>query len=398
MGTICAKHSMRLLFIADFSEQFPNRILKGIRKYSQESGEPWVVCKMPPSYVQKTGFDGLVAWTRKWQADVVLANFNPGDKVEAFRKYGIAAIAIDNISPFAQIPNLTADYHRMGEMAAAQYVAMGFRNFGFFGYNGVCWSDARRQGFRDYLEGLGLGQNFHVWDRIRTDTLWSYDEAKLGEWLNSLPKPIGIMACDDTQANILLEGCRSSGINVPAEIAVIGVDNDEMLCSMTDPQLSSIDVDLEGGGYAIARMAERMVREPDYPGEDIVLRPIGLVQRLSSSMMATDDKAVQAAIAFINHNADKKIKVADVLQHVPMSRRSLEQHFMKATGLSIHDYITQVKIEYLSQRLLESNDPVSAIVAKMDEADAKSITRRFVSVKGCTPTEFRRKHLRKLGV
>lgn len=389
---------MRLLFIADFSEQFPNRILKGIRKYSQESGEPWVVCKMPPSYVQKTGFNGLVAWARKWQADIVLAPFEPGDKVEEFRKNGIAAIAIDNISPFPQIPNLTADYHKMGEMVAAQFVAMGFRNFGFFGYNGVCWSDGRRQGFRDYLESQNIEHKFFVGDRIRTDALWSYDEDKLGEWLKSLPTPIGIMACDDTQANILLEGCRSSGFNVPAEIAVVGVDNDEMLCSMTDPPLSSVDVDLEGGGYALARMAERMVREPDYPGEDIVLKPIGLVIRLSSSMMATSDKAVQLAISFINHNADKKIKVADVLQHVPMSRRSLEQHFLKATGLSVHDYITQVKIEYLSQRLLESSEPVSAIVARMDEADAKSLTRRFVSVKGCTPTEFRRKHLRKMGV
>ena len=399
MGTICVNRKlMRLLFIADFSEQFPYRILKGIRKYSQESGDPWVVCRMPPSYVQKTGFKGLVSWARKWQADIVLAPFNPGDKVEEFRAHGIAAIAIDNVAPFSQIPNLTADYHAMGEMVAARFVTIGLRNFGFFGYNDICWSDGRRQGFRDYLESQGLADHYYVGDRIRTDALWSYDEAKLAEWILSLPTPIGIMACDDTQANILLEGCRTAGKNVPAEIAVVGVDNDEVLCSMTDPPLSSVDVDMESGGYALARMAERMVREPDYPGEDIVLRPIGIVRRMSSSMMATSDKSVQAAINFINHNLDKKIKVADVLRQVPMSRRSLEQHFQKATGMSVYDYISRLRVEYLAQQLLEGTEPVSAIAARMDEPDAKSISRRFLAVKGCTPTQYRRQHLRKLGV
>lgn len=382
--------------MADFSEQYPYRLLKGIRKYSQNSGRNWVVCKIPPSFGRD--FQALLDWALKWQADAVIAPFNPEDRVEEFRKKGIVAIALDNIRPFTQIPNLTADYRKMGEMAAARFIAMGFRHFGFFGYRGVCWSDARRQGFVDYLNDNGCGDSFFEGERIRTDTLWSYDEQKLGRWLLSIPKPIGILACDDTQANILLEACRTFQVNVPAEVSVIGVDNDEILCSMTDPQLSSIDVDMEGGGYALAQMVERMVEDRDYPGEDIVLRPLGIVPRLSSSMMATTDREVQKAIYFINHNVDKRIQVTDVLEHVPMSRRSLEQHFQKATGMSVYEYISRVRVELLSQRLLSSNDPVSVLAAQMDEPDAKSITRRFQAIKGCTPTEYRRRHLRKLGV
>ena len=388
-----------MIFMADFSEQFPNRVLRGIRQYAQQSGENWVVCKMPPSFSGKEGnFQRLLDWAQKWEADIVLAPFNPGDSVGEFRKNGIVAIAMDNIAPFKEIPNLTGEYQKVGEIAARRFVARGFKNFAYFGYRGICWSDGRREGFENYLKEHGLIDNYREGRRIRTETLWSYDEEKLGYWLLSLPKPVGIMASDDTQANILLECCRTFGIEVPGQVSVIGVDNDEVLCTMTDPQLSSIDVDLESGGFALAAMAERMVKEPDYKGEDIVLHPIGLVTRKSSSITVTSDKAIQDAIKFIAENAEKRLQVTDVLQHVPMSRRSLEQRFQKATGLTVYEFISKMRIDIFAQKLLASNDPVATIAAQMDEPDAKSISRRFVSLKGCTPSEFRRRHLRKMGV
>lgn len=392
------RKSMKLVFVADFSEQFPNRILRGIRKFSQETGEPWVVCRMPSTYVNQIGFQEFFSWTKKWKADIVLAPFNPDDPVEEFRNAGIAAIALDNIHPFTQIPNLTGNYEAMGEMAATRFIARGFTNFAFFGYHGLCWSDGRRRGFENYLESQGLKDNYQEGVRLRTDNLWSYDEARLGYWLLSLPKPIGIMVCDDTQANILLECCRTFDISVPGDVAVIGVDNDEVQCSMTDPPLSSVDVDLERGGYALASMAARMVREPEYPGEDIVLQPLGIVTRKSSSIVVTRDKNVQEAIRFISENIQKKIQVKDILEHVPMSRRSLEQRFMKETGKSVYDFITRMRIDVFSQMLLSSEESVAALAAKMDEPDAKSISRRFKALKGCTPSEFRSQHLRNLGV
>ena len=382
--------------MGDFSEQFPNRILRGILSYSQEAKEPWVVCKMPSSFLENQGFDAFINWAVKWRANAVLAPFGPNDPVERFRENGIVAVAMDNIRKFSQIPNLTGDYYKMGEMVAKRYVENGFRNFAFFGYHGVCWSDGRRKGFVDYLDSQGLKDNFQEGVRVRTDTLWSYDEAKLGYWLLSLPKPVAIMACDDTQANILLECCRTFEVKVPEEVAVTGVDNDEVLCTMTDPQLSSVNVDLEGGGYAVAAMIEHMADDPSYAGEDIVMQPLSIVVRKSSSIMVTQDKSVQEAIRFIAENSMKKIQVRDVLEHVPMSRRSLEQRFLKATGLSVYEFITKKRIELFSQMLLNSTDTVSQIAAKLDEPDTKSISRRFAALKGCTPTEYRHKHLRKM--
>ena len=387
---------MRLLFITDFTEQFAYRFLRGILDYSQGT-EHWVVCKMPPSYKRKLGMEGVVAWAKEWRADVVIAQFDPEDDVTLFRKNGIVAIAQDYISKFDSIPNITGDYALTGTMAADYFLSKGFTNFGFFGYNGVCWSDERCEAFRSRIEkiSMGGGSDFYMYDGQNIDNMWYYDQSELTDWLNSLPKPIAIMACDDNQGNILLQACELCGIHVPFDVAIIGVDNDEILCNMSNPSMSTINVDIERGGADTAAIAERMVKDPTYMGEDIVLKPLTVVERLSSSVFATNDKEVLMALRFIHANLDSKIIVTDVLDNVPMSRRLLEHRFKKMTGMTIYNYISIQRIERFAQLLLSSNDSISDIAARMDEFDTKSISRRFKEIKGCTPSEFRKKKMRK---
>ena len=388
---------MKLLFITDFTEQFAYRFLRGIFNYSLRT-EQWVVCKMPPAYKRKLGLEGVVAWAKEWNADVVIAQFDPEDDVSLFRKNGIVALAQDFISKFSDIPNITADYDLTGSMAADHFLAKGFKHFGFFGYNGVCWSDERCKGFRKRVEEAGFGDNFHMYDKQHIENMWYYDQSVLADWLLSLPKPIAIMACDDNQGNILLQACNSCGLKIPFDVAIIGVDNDEILCNMSDPAMSTINVDIERGGYEAAAMVDRMVNDPSYLGEDVVLKPLNVVERVSSSVFATDDKAVIKALRFIQANVDRRIQVTDVLEHVPLSRRLLEQRFKKMTGCSIYNYISIQRMERFAQLLLSSNDSVTEIAARLDEFDTKSISRRFKAIKGYTPSEFRKKELRKLGI
>ena len=234
-----------------------------------------------------------------------------------------------------------------------------------------------------------------MYDGQNIDNMWYYDQSELTDWLNSLPKPIAIMACDDNQGNILLQACELCGIHVPFDVAIIGVDNDEILCNMSSPSMSTINVDIERGGADTAAIAERMVKDPTYMGEDIILKPLTVVERLSSSVFATNDKEVLMALRFIHANLDSKIIVTDVLDNVPMSRRLLEHRFKKMTGMTIYNYISIQRIERFAQLLLSSNDSISDIAARMDEFDTKSISRRFKEIKGCTPSEFRKKKMHK---
>ncbi|MBO5807727.1 MAG: DNA-binding transcriptional regulator [Bacteroidales bacterium] len=386
---------MRLLFITDFTEQFAYRFLRGVLNYAK-STEQWVVCKMPPSYKRQLGMEGVVAWAKEWHADVVIGQFDPDDDVTLFRKNGIVALAQDYIAKFDTIPNITGDYALTGAMAAEYFLSKGFSNFGYFGYNGVCWSDERCESFRSRIEKSVGGGSFYMYDRQNIDNMWYYDQSILTDWLLSLPKPIAIMACDDNQGNILLQACELCGLHVPFDVAILGVDNDEILCNMSNPSMSTVNVDIEGGGADAAAMIDLMVKDPTYKGEDIVLKPLVVVERLSSSLFATNDKEILAALRFIHANIDAKIQVTDVLKNVPLSRRLLEQRFKKMTGTTIYNYISLRRIERFAQLLISSNDSVSDIAARMDEPDTKSISRRFKEIKGCTPSEFRKQQLRKL--
>ena len=350
---------------------------------------------MPPSFKRKLGMEGVVAWAKEWRADVVIAQFDPDDDVTLFRKNGIVALAQDYIEKFNTIPNITGDYARTGEMAAEYFLSKGYANFGFFGYNGVCWSDERCEAFRSRIEKSVGGGRFYMYDGQNIDNMWYYDQSELTAWLNGLPKPIAIMTCDDNQGNILLQACELCGINVPFDVAIMGVDNDEILCNMSNPSMSTINVDIERGGAATAAMAERMVKDPSYMGEDIVLQPLSVVERVSSSLFATNDKEVLMALRYIHANIDTKISVSDILSCVPISRRLLENRFKKMTGMTIYNYISIQRIERFALLLISSNDSITDIAARLDEYDTKSISRRFKDLKGCTPTEFRKKQLRK---
>lgn len=385
----------RLLFITDFTEQFAYRLLRGIINYAG-SGDSWVVCRMPPAFKQKLGVQGVVDWALKWKADLVIGQFDPDDDVSLFKKNGIVVLAQDYKSKFKDIPNITADYDATGRLAADHFLSRGFRNFAFFGYKGVCWSDERLDGFRARIEEAGFGNSISVYDEQRLDSLWYYESAGVGDWLKNLPKPVAVMACDDNQGSLLLQACNSYGIRIPDEVAVIGVDNDEVIDNLSSPTLSSIDVNIERGGYETAEMAVRMMEDPSYEGEDIVLKPITIITRMSTSVFATKDKEVVRALQFISKNLDSKILVPDILKEVPLSRRLLETRFKKETGFTIYNYISHLRIERFAELLLQTNYSVTEIVTMMDEPDTKSICRRFKAIKGCTPTEYRTRELRKL--
>ena len=189
---------VRLLFITDFTESFAYALLRGIIRYSNETGQ-WVVCRMPPAYKRSLGLAGVIKWAKKWGADVVIGQFEKSDPVELFRRNGIVAFAQDYKAKFDNIPNITGDYIKTGRMAADLYLHKGFRNFAFFGYQDVCWSDERCAGFRQRIEEAGFGDHFYVYDKQVIDNLWYYEAEDLKKWLLSLPKPVAVMACDDNR-------------------------------------------------------------------------------------------------------------------------------------------------------------------------------------------------------
>lgn len=382
---------MKLLIITDFTESFAYKLLKGIVSYYRGK-EQWTICRMPPSYKKHLGTEGVVNWAKNWGADAVIGQFAGDDEVSLFTQNGIVVVAQDYIRRFNGIPNITADYHGTGRMAAEYFIERGYRNFAFFGFRDVCWSDERYEGFKKAVEEAGYGDPLSAYRMQDINALWYYELDRLSDWLKGLPKPVAIMACDDNQASNLIDACNSIGLKMPGEVSIIGVDNDEIICNLNTPSLTSIHVDIENGGYKTAELIDRIVNDRSTKVEDIVLKPVKVVSRISTASYATDDVQILNAIRFIHQNLTKKISVSDVMKEAALSRRLLERRFKAVTGESIYQYISRNKVRLFADMLLDTNDQVINVALNLGENDSKSISRKFKAAYGMAPNEWREKH------
>jgi LacI family transcriptional regulator len=382
----------KIILLIDFAESYSKSLLKGISKYSREYG-PWIFCRMPLFHRETVGIDGILKWALEWGADGVIGQLYNDPDIEKIVKAGIPVIAQDFKERFTEIPNITGAYREAGVMAADYFLKKGFKNFAFYGFSDIVWSRERAEGFEERLNKKGHRVHYFEHKKARSTELWYYKPSSLSRWLKSLPKPIALMACDDNQGQHITEACRHSGIRIPEEVAVLGVDNDEMICELSDPPLSSIGQDAEKGGYDAARLMDHMIRNGMVGFHDILVKPTQVITRHSTDIYATNDNYIASSLKYIHQNIDKNLHVDEVVKQVPLSRRALEKRFQDITGYPIYKYIFNLRIEKFTQKLLETDMTVFEIAMDMGLNDSKNIARQFRQVKGCTPIEYRNRYL-----
>jgi len=174
---------------------------------------------------------------------------------------------------------------------------------------------------------------------------------------------------------------------------VLGVDNDETLCELSDPPLSSIMQDAEKGGYDAAHLLDKLIRNEISDFYDIVVEPTQVFTRQSTDIYATHDEYIASSLKFIHQNIDKNLQVDEVVRQVPLSRRSLEMRFQQVVGYPVYKYIQDLRMEKFSQKLLETDLTVFEIAMDLGMSDTKNIARQFKQIKGCTPLEYRHRYL-----
>ena len=385
---------IRLILLSDFTESFSYNLLKGVLAYSK-SHEPWVVCRMPPSYKLTYRIEGVLKWAKTWQADAIIGRFDNEDNVELFRQHGIIAIAQDYKARFENIPNITGDYRKTGKMAAEFFLNKGFQHFAFYGYRDTVWSQERCEGFYECIAERGFGNNFHAYQEQSLDDLWFYEAPPLLSWLKSLPHPTALMACDDNQGNRITEICKVNNIKVPDKIAILGVDNDEIICNLSDPPLSSISHNIVRGGFEAAELIDRLLNDEEnnrQDMQDVVIQPINIVNRLSTDFYSTTDMHIHTALKYIHQNIASDITVSDIVKQVPLSRRLLEIRFKQVTQQSIHKYIFNLRMERFAQLLLASDAPIADVAEQVGINNLKNLSRQFKILKKVSPNEYRKEH------
>jgi LacI family transcriptional regulator len=205
------------------------------------------------------------------------------------------------------------------------------------------------------------------------------------------------MTCTDDRSRDVIEACKIAGLHVPEELAIIGVDNDELLCELSSPPLSSIALNTQRSGYEAAELLDKMMsrRKRKPPARTIVVHPTHIVTRQSTEILAMEDRDVAAAVRFIRRRAKEMIQVSDVTEAVAVSRRTLEQRFRRELHRSVLAEIKRTRVEQVARMLVETNLSVAQIAFALGHAGVENIARYFRSEKGMSPLAYRKRYGRK---
>jgi LacI family transcriptional regulator len=374
----------RIVLLVETSREFGRQLIMGIARYSRLNG-PWSFYKEP------IGLKFSIPHLTGWRPDGIIMRDSLLNK-ELLKLKIPTILAIHDSSYPKKLPVIKTDSPSIAKMASEHLIQKGFVNFAFCGFDHYEWSDERKTHFIRFNEEAGY--RTHAYSSRESDKKrdWEDEQRRICEWVSALPKPVGMLTCNDDQGQHILEVCKRIGFKVPEDVAVIGVDNDPMICEIGDPPLSSIALDVETAGYEAAKLLDELITKKDMRGQQILVSPTHVVQRQSSDILAVNDPDVASAIRFIKENAKNKILVKDVVKKTRVSRRTLEQRFKKTVHKSVYDEIRQVRIEWISRLLIETDLPISHITSLFNFTDVEHISRYFKKEKGIGLREFRKLH------
>ena len=372
--------------LIETSRAYGRGLIRGISRYNAERGQ-W------STYFQPQGLGAPPPpWLANWHGDGIIARIEDRRLARAVAQSRRPVVNLRGTLSDVAFPFIGSDNEAIGRMGADHLLERGFQQFAFCGlprgyHPGL---DRRGECFQRFIEKAGYPcEVLHPPLRKRSPS-WEQDQKWLARWIARLPKPIAIMATNDDRGLQLLDACRRVGAVVPDEVAVLGVDNDEYLCGLSLPPLSSIDVDSEKTGYQAAALLDRMMGGKRPPKRIAETPPAGVVTRRSTDVLATDDHDVIRAVQYIRENACLAIQVPDILQHVSTSRAALEPRFRRVLGRTLHQEVQRVRIERAKSLLAETDLPIKQIALQSGFKNVQYLTRVFSAAVGHPPAAFRK--------
>jgi LacI family transcriptional regulator len=293
---------------------------------------------------------------------------------------------------------IVSDDQAIGQMAAAHLLERGLRRFGFVGYDGRYWSRLRQESFsRALADAHCTCTTFAQAPELRLRD-WRREQRVLAEWLRTLAVPVGLLACNDDRARQVVDACATAGLSVPEQVAVLGVDNDEFVCNLSNPPISSVSLNLEDVGYRAAVLLDELMAARNGRGtccpSQIQVSPVSVAARQSTEVASVADPCVMQALQFIRENSHRPIRIDEVARRVAISRRSLCDRFRQAVGCTVHQHIRKTRTARIEELLLGSSHSIGEIAKKLGFADSDHIAQYFRSVKGTTPGAFRARQVR----
>jgi LacI family transcriptional regulator len=380
----------KVALLIPLSRAFGRGITRGVLNYANNIGH-WQIFSLLPDYTSSSKVS-VAELIKKWQPDGIVAHI-PFLDINAYRDFGIPMVAANIYSPIKNAANIVPDCDTPLKMAADYFVSKGFRHFAFCGFH-MHWCMARERSFRHYVHGYGYNVDVYQTPKQNMRMSWETEQPYLAEWLLHLPRPIAVLATNDDRARHVLEACQLAGLDVPGDVAVLGSDNDAMVCEMTSPPLSSIAYNFENSGYEAAEVLDCMMRTVNCSKHTVVTQAQEIVTRQSTDIMAIEDADVAKAVQFIQTHFKTNISVMDVVEATTLSRRSLESRFGHIVRHSIAEEIRRQRIAHAVKLLVGTNLTVAQIASAAGFHETKRLNEVFIKYHKISPSSYRSQHAR----
>ncbi|MFT7676806.1 MAG: LacI family transcriptional regulator [Planctomycetota bacterium] len=369
--------------LIETSHEYARDLLRGVSNYAKQA-HAWSI------YMGEGQRGGPPpSWLEGWDGHGIIARVESQAMADAIAATGLPVVDVSAARLLPEIPWVETDDEEIAILAAEHLLERGFRHFGFCGDTHYKWGRWRCEAFIRHLSQRGF--KVSIFDPPINSPFPSEPAVEALEgWIRSLPKPIGVMTSHDLMGRQVLDSCRRIDIAVPESVAVVSVDNDSVLCALSDPPMTSIVPDGMRAGFRAAEILDAMMGGEHQSREANLIKPIGLVTRQSTDVSAIEDAEVAKALNCIRRRACEGIKVQDVLDVVSISRRSLEARFRNALGRTPHQEIQRVRMRRVRELLKGTDLTIAAIAQRAGYHHVEYLTVAFRREVGMPPSVWRK--------
>jgi len=366
--------------IVESSIEYGRGVLRGIARWLRAHG-PWSIF-----LEQRELGAALPGWIREWDGDgIITRSDDPRIAKAGLPTVGLYDRSVDRL----RLPMILNDNLAVGRMAARHLADRGFRHLAYYGVRGERWSELRLEGVASVARAAKATFAVHP-----SGGRWEASQERMKRWILGLPRPLGLVAANDMHGLRALDACRRAGLAVPEEVAVVGADDDEELCELSDPPLSSVAFNPEHVGYEAAALLDRLMGREAPPREPLLVPPLAVSTRQSTDILAIDDPDVARAIHYIRRHAFDGITVEDVLAEVPLSRRALEHRFRRRLGRTPKEEIQRLRFDEAKNLLASTELPLARISDRLGFHQPAYLSAAFKKETGLTPAAWRHRNRR----
>ncbi|MBN2217253.1 MAG: substrate-binding domain-containing protein [Pirellulales bacterium] len=367
--------------------------MRGIINYAKQHG-PWIFTMSPVVDVPFPETLSMPLGTlRDWPGDGIIAAVSTQEEAEQARQLKVPVINLAGALRDSGLPRVMVDHHAIGRLAAEHLLECGLRRFLYVGIEGLWYSEQRRDGFAERI--AEAGEQIQICEtprRIHPAASWQARLDEIDVCLEGISPPVGILAVHDYRARLLIDECLRLGLHVPDDVAILGVDNDDVICEFCQPTLSSVSRSAQWVGYQSAALLDRLMSGETPPKHDVLIPPDGVVKRQSTDVIAVHDAHVLKVVRFIHDHVDEPFGVEKLLQLVSISRRQLETLFKKHLGRTPYEYLCQMRVRRAKDLLWDPEGFSIAEVAQLcGFPDSYRFRLVFTRLTGETPTAYRRR-------